>query len=434
MLVQGSAALRHGLAARSAFDEPKGLAMSGSTLPTELFSSEYYQDPYPTLAWLRENSPLHRFQFPIGDVPMWAVTRYDDVREFLADTRFSSDGGVWASPEFRAAGLVIAGGSALEKGLTVIDPPEHTKVRRLAMSAFTPRRIAQWRETVADIVASALDRYRASSTIDVMAYAGAIPATVMGEILGFPLERHQEIADAVAQAFPTDPTRLADSPLGFAKICDLAQELIAEKRQYPADDLASAFVQARDAGERLSEEELISLIAVMILGGVDTTKASLGNAVLALLDHPDQRQLLIDQPELAATAAEEFLRYDGAVATALMRFAKEEVQFAGSTLPAGATVLAMLIAANRDPEKYPDPDRLDLLRSGPRHVGLGHGLHNCLGAALARLEIEIAVPALFQMYPDLELVIPRDEVQYSHAWVMRRIVRLPVKSGSVPIS
>jgi cytochrome P450 len=400
--------------------------MTASTLPAALFSPEYYQNPYPTLAWLRENAPIHRFQFPIADVPMWAVTRYDDARNVLADNRFSSDGGTYASAEFKAAGLVIAAGSLLEKGLTIIDPPDHTKVRRLAMSAFTPRRIAQWRDTVTTIVESVLDGYGESGKLDVMSYASAIPAAVMGQILGFPLGKFIEIDNAIAQAFPTDPALLPDSPKGFIKICDLAQELIAQKRREPADDLASAFVLATDDGERLDETELGALIAVMILGGVDTTKALLGNAVLALIDHPDQRALLGRNPELAAAAVEEFLRYDGAAATAMMRFAKEEVRLGEERLPAGSPVLAILIAANRDPLHYPDPDRLDVTRTGPRHLALGHGLHNCLGAALARLETEIAVPALFRRFPDLQLAIPRDGVRYSEGWIMRRIIELPV--------
>jgi len=397
-----------------------------ATLPTALFSSEYYQDPYPTIAWLRENSPVHQFQFPIGNVPMWMVTRYDDVRNVLGDDRFSSDGGRWAGAEFRAAGLVIAAGTLLEKGLTIVDPPDHTKVRRLAMSAFTPRRIAQWRDTVTRIVATTLDRYEESGRMDVMEFAGAIPATVMGEILGFPLDKFQEIDNAVSQAYPTDPARLGDSPIGFGKICDLAQELIAQKRRQPGDDLASAFVEARDAGERLDEEELGALVAVMILGGVDTTKALLGNAVLALIDHPDQRKLLSSQPELAAAAVEEFLRYDGAAASVLMRFAKEDVDLHGTTIPAGSPILPMAIGANRDPQHYDDPDRLDITRTGPRHIGFGHGIHNCLGAALARLETEIAIPELFRRFPDLELAIPRADIEYTAAWVMRRINHFPV--------
>jgi cytochrome P450 len=400
--------------------------MTASTLPAALFSPEYYQDPYPTLAWLRENAPIHRFLFPVGDVPMWAVTRYDDVRNVLADNRFSSDGGIYASAEFRAAGLVIAAGSLLEKALTIIDPPGHTKVRRLAMNAFTPRRVARWRDTITTIVESVLDEYGDTSQLDVMAYAGAIPATVMGQILGFPFDKFTEIDNAIAQAFPTDPALLPDSPQGFVKICDLAQELIAQKRRQPADDLASAFVLATDEGERLDETELGALIAVMILGGVDTTKTLLGNAVLALIDHPDQRILLQDNPELAAAATEEFLRYDGAAATAMMRFAKEDVRLGVEKLPAGSPVLALLIAANRDPLHYPDPDRLDIARTGPRHLALGHGLHNCLGAALARLEAEIAVPALYRRFPNLELAISRQEVRYSEGWIMRRIIELPI--------
>lgn len=404
---------------------------SGTAAPgAPLFSAEYYRNPYPMFAWLREYSPVHEFRFPVGDVRMWIVTRYDDVRRILADRRFSPEGGTWGNAEFKAAGLVSGAGSVLEKAVTVVDPPAHTRLRRLAMSAFTPRRVAGWRETVTRLVDETLDSYEIDgrASIDVMAdFAGVISSSVMGEILGFRIERHEELVDALAQAFPSDPALMARVPEGFARICAYAADLVAEKRSDPGDDLTSALVQAREDEDRLTEEELVATVAAMILAGSDTIRAFVGNAVLALLDHPDQLALLRARPDLAGRALEELLRYEGALTTALFRLTTEEVELAGTTLPAGSPVIAALLSANRDPEHFEDPDRLDLTRTGPRHVGLGHGLHNCLGAALARLEGEIAIPALVRRFPELSLAVEREKVEYIENWAMRRVVALPVR-------
>lgn len=402
------------------------MTTSAATIP--LFSHEYYQNPYPIFAMLRERSPIHEFRFHIGDVRMWMVTRYDDVRDVLADPRFSSEARTWGTPEFKDAGLVPGAGSVLEKSLTVVDAPAHTRLRRLASKAFMPRRIAQWRAATHKVVSATLDECEKRGAIDVMDdYAGVIGSGLMGEILGVRIEQHREMVDALEQAFPSDPALMDQVPIGFAKICRYAEDLVAEKRRAPGDDLASAFIQARDEQDRLTEEELVSMVAIIVLAGSDTIRAFIGNAVLALLDHPDQRRLLLERSDLHAGAVEEFLRYEGPLTTALLRVTTEELELAGTILPPGAPVLAGLLSANRDPLRFPDPDRLDITRTGARHVGFGHGLHNCLGAALARLEGEIAIPALFARFPSLRLRIPREEIRFIENWTMRRIERLPVE-------
>lgn len=398
--------------------------------PAALFTAGYYQDPYPTLAWLRERDPVHEFRFPVGGVRMWLVTRYDDVRAVLADSRFSSEGGTWGNREFREAGLVSGAGSVLERAVTVVDPPAHTRLRRLAMSAFTTRRIEQWRGLLTGLVDRTLDRCAALGAFDVMDdFAGVVSAEMLGAILGLRIDRHRDLVDALTKAFPSDPALMDQVPAGFARICEYAAELVAEKRRTPADDLTSALVEASDGGDRLDERELVAMVAAMIMAGSDTVRAFLGNAVLALLDHPDQRAALVAGAD-TATAVEELLRYEGALTTALFRVTTEEVDLAGTRLPAGAPVIAGLLAANRDPARFADPGRLDLARTGPRHVGFGHGLHNCLGAALARLEIGLSVTALFRRFPGLRLATGRSEVRYIENWAMRRLTALPVDGGS----
>ncbi|MFF4412770.1 cytochrome P450 [Streptosporangium sp. NPDC001559] len=402
--------------------------MVESGQPAPLFSSEYYQDPYPTFAWLRENSPVHEFRFPVGDVRMWIVTRYEDVRTVLSDSRFSSEGGRWGNEEFKQAGLVSGAGSVLEEAVTVVDPPAHTRLRRLAMSTFTPRRVEEWRGIVRRLVTSTLDRCAERGRFDVMEdYAGVVSAGVMGEILGFRIERHQELVETLAKVFPSDPALMRYVPEGMAKICEYAERLVEEKRRNAGEDLTSALIRAEEAGDQLSKKELVAMVAAMILAGSDTIRAFVGNAVLALLDRPDQARLLRERPELAGSAVEEFLRFEGALSTVLFRLTTEDLDLAGTKLPAGSPVIAAILSANRDPLRFAEPDRLDITRTGTRHLGLGHGLHNCLGAALARLEGEIAIPALFERFPGLVPATPREEIRYIESWAMRRVVRLPVE-------
>ncbi|MGW0394697.1 cytochrome P450 [Streptomyces sp. NPDC003042] len=405
-------------------------AVSGP--PTALFSAGYYQNPYPTLTWLRENSPVHRFDFPVGNVPTWIVTRYEDVKTVLADPRFSTEGATWGNAEFKAAGLVSAEGTILERGIAVVDPPAHTRLRRLAMSTFTTRRVEQWRETVAALVRRTLDDCARRERFDVMDdYAGEVSAGVLGEILGFRIERHRELALALNQAFPSDPALIHQAPAAFGRICEYAAELVEDKRRDPADDLTSAMIQTSDDdGDRLDSDELVGMVAALIMGGSDTVRGFIGNAVLALLDYPDEAARLRTTPELAGPAVEELLRYEGALSTALFRVTTEETELAGVTLPAGAPVIAGLLAANRDPRHFSEPERLDIGRSGPRHVGMGHGLHNCMGAALARLEGGIAIPALLQRFPGLCLDTPRDELRFIDSWAIRRLAALPVRASA----
>ncbi|MFF3907761.1 cytochrome P450 [Streptomyces sp. NPDC001848] len=202
-------------------------------------------------------------------------------------------------------------------------------------------------------------------------YAGPVSSTVMGEILGLLIDRHRKLVNALAQAFPSDAARMDQAPEGFARICGYAEELVALKRRSPADDLTSALIQARQDEDRLTEEEeLIAMVAAVILAGSDTVRAFVGNAVLALLGHPGQARLLRERPGLEADALEELLRYEGALTTALFRVTTEELEFRGTVLPAGAPVIAALLSANRDPRRFPDPDRLGPppRRAAPRRL------------------------------------------------------------------
>ncbi|MFG3410109.1 cytochrome P450 [Streptomyces sp. NPDC048142] len=309
--------------------------------------------------------------------------------------------------------------------LSTLDPPDHTRQRKLAMGAFTPRRISHWREATEDIVNTNLDLLGSQEKPDLMDFAGAIPAQVLGKIFGIPLGRYNDIIDAIDRAFHSDAAS-SNAKKAFEDIAQYGRELIVEKRSAPGDDLLTTLIEARDGNDRLTEDELVALLAQMIMAGLDTTRNLIGSAVLSLLDNPGQRRLLAERPELAPQAVDEFLRLEGALTMGLFRFAKEDLEFGGASLPAGAPVIAALLSANRDPRRFEDPDRLDITRQGPRHVGLGHGLHNCIGAALAKLEAEIAIPSVLNRFPEMELAIPRDEITYSESYLLRALTELPV--------
>lgn len=400
-----------------------------STGAPVLFRGDYFQDPYTAYTWLREHSPMHRFDYPNNDVPMWIVSRYDDVRRLLGDLRFSTDGATWARQDFRDAGLVLGAGTVVEQTLTMLDPPDHTRVRKLAMSSFTPRRVAQWQRTVDQEVADALDTLAASAEPDLMDYAERIPARVMGAMLGFSLERYHDMLDAITRGFDPAPTT-PDAPMrAFEEVAEYGKELITQKRRDPADDLISMFIAAREGGDKLDEDELVAMVALMLIAGLDTVRSLVGTAALALFDHPDQRELLLARPELVDSAIEEFVRRDGAFTIGLIRFPTEDLEFLGERLTVGTPVIAALQSANRDPERFADPDRLDITRDGPRHLGFGHGLHNCLGAALARLQTRTAIPELFRRFPELELAVPREQIRFDENWLGRSVTRMPVRVG-----
>lgn len=401
--------------------------MTTAAPPAPLFGPEYHQNPYPVFRWLQEHSPLHEFRFPVGDLPMWLITRYADVRALLADPRLSTESRRWANADFRAIGLNAGAGSLLEEGIAVLDPPEHTRLRRMAMSAFTPRRIETWRTTVTRVVEQTLDALADRDSAEVLDdYAGQVSSTVLAEILGVRLDRHAELVEHISRAFPTDPAQQAGVPAAFVAVCDYAAELVAEKRGHPGEDLTSALITGTTGGDRLSPDEVVAMIAAIILGGSDTIRAFLGSAVLALLDHPDQLRLWLHNPEIGPAAVEELVRYEGPFTTVLFRLATEDIDYQGATIPKGAPIIFSQAAANRDPARWPDPDRLDLTRDTRGHLGWGHGVHNCLGAALARLEGEIAVPALFRRFPHLRLAIPRTEIRFLESLSLRRIHALPV--------
>lgn len=380
-------------------------------------------DPYAGYARLRAAGPVHRITGPDG-LPVWLVTRYADVRRALADPRLALDKQHAAPGNYRGFALP----PALDANLLNMDPPDHTRIRRLVSQAFTPRRIAALRGPVEQVADALLDAMAPHGRADLItAYAAPLPITVICDLLGVPTEdRHDFRAWTDALVTP-DPARPQDARAAVAAMLAFFTALIDRKRAEPGDDLLSDLIAVRDEGDRLGEDELTSLAFLILFAGYENTVHLIGNAVLALLRHPDQLAALRADESLVPAAVEEFARYDGPAPLAIRRFPREDVVIGGVTVPAGETVLCVLASANRDPEQFPEPDRLDVHRRETGHLALGHGIHYCLGAPLARLETSVALTALLRRFPELALDVPESELRHRPSLRARGLLELPVR-------
>ncbi|HVM40354.1 MAG TPA: cytochrome P450 [Acidimicrobiia bacterium] len=368
-----------------------------------------------------------------SDEATFVLTRYADVLAVLRDSRFSANP---AHATLRPADAVSAparsAGSAL---MLFMDPPDHTRLRRLVSKAFTPKAVEALRPRVAEIVDDLLDEFadRArEGAVDLIAsVAYPLPVVVICEMLGVPAEDRDQF-----HQWSADATRLLDADLDDETFQRGAiagmhfhhyfSELFEERRRAPRDDMLTALLAAEEAGDRLSDAELFATTILLFVAGHETTVNLLGNGTLGLLRHPDQFQGLAADPSLARSATDELLRYDSPVQVTA-RAATADAEVAGQPIRKGEQVVLSLAGANRDPDRFPDPDRLDLARPDNHHVAFSHGIHHCLGAALARLEGEVFFTALTRRFPDLELAT--DALSYRDHFVLRGLSALPLTLG-----
>ncbi|WP_433571041.1 cytochrome P450 family protein [Streptomyces sp. CA-251247] len=387
-------------------------------------ASELLTDPYAVYARLRETAPVQRITGPDGS-PAWIVTRYEDVRQALADPRLSLDKRHALPGSYRGFALP----PALDANLLNMDPPDHTRIRRFVTQAFTARRIEELRTPVRRIADDLLDAVAPHGRADlVAAYAAPLPIAVICELLGVPPHSRRDFRDWTDALVAPDPAQPGRAKEAIGSMLGFFHELLAHKRAEPADDLLSALIAVREAGEdRLSEDELMSLAFLILFAGYENTVQLIGNATLALLRHPAQLAALRADPTRIGPAVEELARYDGPALLAIRRFPVEEVTIGGVTVPAGETVLLSLASADRDPARFPEPDRLDLSRDTAGHLALGHGIHYCLGAPLARLETGVALSALLERFPRLALDTAESELRRRPSPRARGLIALPVR-------
>jgi cytochrome P450 len=402
--------------------------------PPPLFDRAFIDDPYPAYAWLREHAPVYRTTLPNG-VDAYLVTRYADVKAVLADPRLSKNAAA-SYPGWRPGRTGIPGEhrSGIAAHLLNLDPPDHTRLRRLVSKAFTPRRVADFEPRVVEVADRLLDAFGAEPVDLVRAYAFPLPVIVICELLGVPAE-DQSIFHEWAHGMIDRSGPRGGVGRSVKRVRGYLKELIHKKRlalsdDPAADDLLSALIRASDEGEHLTEDEAAAMAFILLFAGFETTVNLIGNGTLALLRHPDQLAKLKADPGLLDGAVEELLRYDGPVEFGTWRFTTAPIKVGGVDIAAGEPVLVVLAAADRDPARFADPDVLDLSRgSSGGHLALGHGIHFCLGAPLARLEGRVAFARLFARFPELSLAAPPPSLRWHSGLIMRGLHELPIRTG-----
>ncbi|MFD5824503.1 cytochrome P450 [Lentzea sp. NPDC060358] len=390
---------------------------------------DYVQNPHEVHDLLRAEGPVKEVRTPRG-LKVWLVTRYDEAKIALTDPKVSKD--------VAAGGHLMQvhstdpnAGRVLDDSLAVhmlnLDPPHHTRLRKLVTKAFTARRVEKMRPRVEEISAELIAKLNDGDVVDLLeTFAFPLPITVICELLGIPIDNRDEFREWSNQLLTfgtSDQVRAAGEAMaGF-----LYQHVGKVQAAEPDDTFFSALVHATDAGDRLSTEELVSMAFLLLVAGHETTVNLIGNAVFSLLNNPDQLQILRDKPELIPASTEEFLRLEGPINVATFRYTKEPLELGGITVPADEILMVSLVAANRDPERYENPDQLDVTRSAQGHVAFGHGLHFCLGAPLARLEFDVALTQLLARFPNLELAAEPETLVWRDSTLIRGLHTLPVR-------
>jgi cytochrome P450 len=392
-------------------------------------------NPYPLFDELCERAAVHKATLEDGH-DVYLVVRHAEARAALADARLSKDihAALASGEDVVAEGLP---GPTFARHMLVVDPPDHTRLRRLVAGAFSVRRIESLQPRIEAIVEDLLDGIAArgpDTVVDlVSSFAFPLPFTVICELLGVPDDDREELAQGLAVLLAPAPTpeQYARAKAASDAVVALLERLVEEKQRKPDDALVSALIVARDGDECLNHQELMSTIFQLIVAGHDTTASLIGNSVVALLRHPDDLAEVRADPAKLPVAIEELMRFDAPVPHATFRYAREAIELGDVTIPAGAQVLINLAAANRDARFCPSPEVLDIHRSEVRHLGFGHGIHFCLGAPLARMEGHLALSGLIGRFPDLRLAVPVEELRWGHGdgVVLRGLLQLPVVPG-----
>lgn len=384
-------------------------------------SPELHANPYPIYRKLRNKSPVHRSRLIDG----WVLTRYQDVDAVLRDyKRFSNDDRNANQVRFSPYGDEA-------RSMLRIDPPDHTRMRSLVGKAFTPRAVTELKPRIEEIVDRLLDDV--GDTFDVIDdFAYPLPIIVIAEMLGVPPEDRDrfkvwsnDVAETLEPGLSSDDAEKSNR--SRSQLTQYFAGVIEQREKQPREDLISALIEAEVEGDKLTREELLSTLVLLLVAGNETTKNLIGNGLLALMRNPDQLRKLRDQPEMMVSAVEELLRFDSPVQID-RRIALEDVEIDGNRIQKGQSLLLLIGAANRDPEQFPDPDRLDLGRSDNSQISFGRGIHHCLGAPLARLEAGIAFKKLLERFDDLQAI---ECPGFKRHVVLRGLESFPVK-GQAP--
>lgn len=415
--------------------EPVSTAHTLRTLPRvnlsrELERLEARTDPAAAYARLRAMGPVLRSRSMFGET--LAVTRYEDVASVLRDARAVSDrrslgdGAKGPMERWWMPGVV----KLLLNSMVMKDPPDHRRLRTLVQKAFTPSRVAGLTARVEVITSELLDAMARKTNVELINdLALPLPLTVIAEMLGVEPADRTLFRSMLAKVVESD----AMSPVGFirnlpilGRLNRFLRRLIALRREQPGDDLMTALVNAEEGNDRLTEDELVSMVFLLLFAGHETTVNLIANGMQALLAYPDQLERLREKPEFIDTAIEELLRFTNPVGTVSPRFAREDMEVAGVSVPRGTTLTLLLASANLDEAAFANAHRLDIARDPNRHVSFGLGAHFCLGAPLARLEARVAIPALLRRFPHMRLAVPASQLRLRSNLGLRGLYELPL--------
>lgn len=394
-----------------------------------IVSAEFKADPFPFFARLRASDPVYRTTLP-DKTPVWLLTRYDDVTALLRDERFTKNRRSaltkeqlrklpWTPPMFRP----------LERNMLDLDPPDHTRLRALVHKAFTPSLVEQMRSRTQAIADELLDRVVSRNQMDLIGdFALPLPMTIITEILGVPTKDHDKFhrwSKAVVSLSSPNPTlRVLPSVWKFIRYL---RQFFKLRRRDPQDDLVTALIRAEEAGDKLSEDELLAMVFLLLIAGHETTVNLIGNGTLVLMETPDEMRKLKNDPLLVKPAVEELLRYTSPVLMTTERYALEDAVVHGVTIPRGEMALGAIGSANRDETVFENPDELRITREPNRHLSFGQGIHFCLGAPLARMEAQIAFTTLLRRLPELRLKSSPHALQWRPSMLLRGLASLPVQ-------
>ncbi len=377
---------------------------------------------------MRQDDPIYAHRSPGGGT-IWYITRYEDVTAVLKDNEHFVKNVRNTLPPDAARPRKSALYRLINENMLFADPPDHTRLRALVNQAFTPRRVEQLAGRVQQITNELLAAIAPAGQADLIAtFALPMPVRIIAELLGIPAADQEEVADW-SQAIISPGSRDLNYSARKRKVrafVDYLRQMFVLRQQEPQDDLISALVQAEEAGERLNEAELSSMVALLLVTGHETTVNLLGNGALALLTHPEQLLILQERPGLWSTAVEELLRFDGPVETSTTRWVRQDFMFQGHAMRRGDVVRVVLASANRDASHFTQPDVFDVARGDNRHLAFGMGIHYCLGAPLARLEGEIGLQTLFCHFPRLRLAVPVNQLEWRSGILFRGLKALPV--------
>ncbi|KAA3664038.1 MAG: cytochrome P450 [Chloroflexi bacterium] len=395
----------------------------------DLFSTDFKANPFPTFAALRADAPIYAHQSPHGKT-IWYVTRYDDVVAVLKDNEHFCKDVRHAQPDdVPPPRKKMSIHQSINQNMLFSDPPDHTRLRALVNQAFTPRRVEGMKGRVQKIADELLDKVAEQGRMDLIAdFALPLPVIVICDLLGIPAD-DQEMVSEWSQAIISPGSRglnYKERKRKMRAFVHYLRQLFVERQQHPQDDLITALVEAEEAGDRLSESELSSMVALLLVTGHETTVNLIGNGVLALLLHPEQLDLLKRGEVEWETAVEELLRYDGPVETSTTRWVRKDVVFRGQNMRQGDIMRVVISSANRDALQFDKPDELDVANGDKRHLSFGMGIHYCLGAPLARLEGVIALETLFRRFPTTHLAVSESELKWRSGVLFRGLEQLPL--------